>query len=70
MKILSNKRYDELIQAKQELDTLHRLFILRNNCVKYASKEANKLGIPFGSFSNSIYAIMERYFNETVGKIK
>ena len=69
MTILSNKRYDELIQAKQELDTLHRLFIVRKNCGNYVSKEAKNLGIPYDSTTNEIYAVMDKYFNETEKEI-
>ena len=64
MNILSNKRYDELVQAKQELDILHQLYRRRKGCDNHISKEAKKLGIPYDYTTNEIYAVMDKYFSE------
>lgn len=64
MKILSDKRYDEMVKAKQELDILHQLFRRRKGCGNHASKEAYRLGIPLHSATNAIYDVMDRYFSE------
>lgn len=66
MKIVSNKRYDELVQAKKDIDILHQLFRRRKvcDCSDHISKEAYRLGIPLHSTTNAIYALMDKYYNE------